>query len=176
MEEVYKTILEYPDYEISNLGNCRNKKTNRILKPQLMKNGYFQYYLSYDTEDGKRKQNHQYQHRIIAIYHIDNPFNKTDIDHIDNNPSNNNISNLRWVSKSENMRNQQKANNKTSIYKGVHFRKEKLKWCAKIEINKITKHIGYYNTEIEAGTARNKYIIDNNLGEFFKLNHIIYNN
>ena len=171
--EDYKIIIEYPDYEISNLGNCRNIKTKKILKPVLMKIGYMCYKLSYTNEDGKRKQITILQHRLIGTYHILNPNNKPHIDHIDGNKQNNNIENLRWVTRSENLRNQKKAVNKSSIYKGVYYRKDKKKWKSCIEVNKQKKDFGYYLTEKEASDARDNYIKEHNLGEFFKLNNYL---
>jgi len=171
--EIYKNILEYPNYEISNFGNCRNIKTQRIIKPLKNKRGYYTYSLSYINEDGKKKQKQQRQHRLLGIYFIDNPYNKPHIDHIDNNPSNNNIENLRWVTISENARNQRKALNKSSIYKGVSYDKSRNKWKSSIEVNKIIKNIGRFETEKEASDARDKYIMDTNLNEFFKLNNYI---
>ena len=170
--EVYKIIVEYPDYEISNLGNCKRIGGN-ILKPIKSGNGYFQFNLCYTNEDGKRKQRPEYQHRLIAIYHIENPQNKPHIDHIDQNKQNNNIDNLRWVTRSENLRNQKKAINKTSIYKGVFRDKSRNKWRSCIEVNKIRKELGRFDTEKEASDVRDKYITDNNLQEFFKLNNAI---
>ena len=41
-------------------------------------------------------------HRLIGVYFIDNPFNKTEINHIDGDKQNNDISNLEWASSSEN--------------------------------------------------------------------------
>ena len=38
MEE-WRTIIEYPNYDISTLGNIKNNKTNKILK-QIIKSGY----------------------------------------------------------------------------------------------------------------------------------------
>lgn len=172
MEEQYKTIENFENYEISNFGNCRNKSTGQILKPRPMKIGYNQFSLSYTTEDGKRKQINKYQHRLIAIYHIENLLNKPDIDHIDGNPTNNDISNLRWATKNENLSNQKKAKGKTSIYKGVYFDKRRNKWEANIEVNKNKKYLGRFNTEKEAAIARNAYILECNLGEFFKLNEV----
>jgi len=172
MEE-YKIINEYPDYEISNFGNCRNIKNLKILKPLLMKIGYMCYNISYTNEDGDRKQKIVYQHRLIGTYHIPNPHNKPHIDHIDNNKQNNNIANLRWVSRSENLRNQKKASNKSSIYKGVYFRKDKNKWKSRIEVNKIIKDFGYFLTEKEASDTRDAYIIEHKLDDFFKLNNAI---
>lgn len=47
-------------------------------------------------------------HRIIAETFLENPDNKPQIDHIDRDPSNNDVSNLRWVTASENCRNRHK--------------------------------------------------------------------
>ena len=44
-------------------------------------------------------------HRILARHFIPNPNNLPEVDHVDRNPSNNSIDNLRWVSRSENARN-----------------------------------------------------------------------
>ena len=70
MEE-YKTISDFDNYEISNLGNVRNKKTNRILKHSINGNGYFM--LVYIVKI--RKINKKI-HRLIADAFIDNPDNK----------------------------------------------------------------------------------------------------
>ena len=44
-------------------------------------------------------------HRILAKHFLPNPENLPEVDHIDRNPLNNSIENLRWVSASDNMRN-----------------------------------------------------------------------
>ena len=43
-------------------------------------------------------------HRLIALTYIPNPENKPDINHLDGNPLNNNVSNLEWCTKTENMK------------------------------------------------------------------------
>ena len=40
MEEVYKTIDDYDNYEVSNMGNVRNKKTGLVLKLNTEKWGF----------------------------------------------------------------------------------------------------------------------------------------
>jgi len=83
-------------------------------------------------------------HRIIAYLfiglNIDNP--KEIIDHIDRNPSNNKIENLRIVSKLENQWN--------TDAKGYNFRKDKNKWRARIKVNYKEIHLGHFDTEEEA--------------------------
>ena len=103
MTEIWKNILEYPNYKISNFGNIMNinknkilhinyerlKKTNTRVRPGLSK-------------DGKIKQ--FYLHRLVAEYFIDNPNDLPEVNHIDGNIYNNNASNLEWISKIDNMR------------------------------------------------------------------------
>lgn len=43
-------------------------------------------------------------HRMIALTFIPNPNNKPEVNHIDGNKSNNHISNLEWVTRSENLK------------------------------------------------------------------------
>ncbi len=51
--EMFITIIEYPDYEVSNYGNVRNKKTGKILKPSIVY-GYYRVGL---MNNNKRYQN-----------------------------------------------------------------------------------------------------------------------
>lgn len=59
-------------------------------------------------------------HRIVGKLFIPNPENKSEIDHIDTNPLNNNVENLRWVTPKENMNNPlTKEKMKTHKYKYI---------------------------------------------------------
>lgn len=102
--EIWKTIEYANKYEISNLGNIRNKNTNKLrslnierhrkdnkrIRPGLINN------------DGKNKQ--YYLHRIVAEHFIDNPDNLPEVNHIDGDFYNNKSENLEWISKIHNMR------------------------------------------------------------------------
>jgi hypothetical protein len=85
-------------YAINRNGEVKNIKTNHILKPYTNRVGYFR--VSFYGENRKRYQ--FYIHRLIAIHFIPNSENKSEINHIDGNPSNNDINNLEWCTKSEN--------------------------------------------------------------------------
>jgi hypothetical protein len=71
---------------------------------------------------------------------------QTQIDHIDRNPLNNNISNLRIVSGQQNMWNQK-------IKKGYSWNSRNKKWMVRISVNGKSIHMGLYNTEEEAHNA-----------------------
>jgi hypothetical protein len=93
--EEWKFIQDYENYEVSNLGNVRNKKTGRILK-SYDKGGYAVVGLSKTI--GKIFQ----VHRLVCQAFILNPENKPQVNHIDKNGLNNNVKNLEWNTVVEN--------------------------------------------------------------------------
>lgn len=78
------------------------------------------------------------------------------IDHINGNPSDNRISNLRDVDQCINKQNtiQAYSNNKSGLL-GASFRPKVGKWRAQIMIDKKVKHLGFFET---AEDAHNAYI------------------
>ena len=92
-------------------------------------------------------------HRIAwLIYYGEWP--KNEIDHINQDPTDNRIENLRDVTHAENNKNRTLQNNSTTGYSGVSFYKRDGKYRAEISINNITKHLGYYDTAEEAAAVR----------------------
>ena len=95
--EIYKVISDYPTYEVSNMGNVRNIKTGRVLKPGKDKSGYLMVWLW--NENGKKVFK---VHRLVANAFIPNPEIKPCVNHIDGCKSNNYVSNLEWCTSGEN--------------------------------------------------------------------------
>ena len=91
--EMFLPIDGYDNYLVSNFGNVKNSKTNMIMKQCNHRQGYKLVSLK---ENGKWKL--LSVHRLVGIAFLENPDNKPFIDHIDNNPSNNNPYNetLHW--------------------------------------------------------------------------------
>jgi len=87
--------------------------------------------------NGKNEQ----LHRVIYSFYHAIPLEKLgEIDHIDRNPKNNKICNLRLVTKSENCLNKTKQINNKSGHKNISYNKHSDKWRFDININgKITR-------------------------------------
>lgn len=77
----------------------------------------------------------------------------THIDHIDGNPLNNAISNLRKCNPSENIHNSRKRVDNKSGTKGVHWVSRDRRWRAQIGINGKIIHVGQHKTVEEAAVA-----------------------
>ncbi|MBB3213429.1 hypothetical protein FHW67_002721 [Herbaspirillum sp. Sphag1AN] len=76
-----------------------------------------------------------------------------DIDHIDGNRLNNQRSNLRECTRSQNLQNQSKKRGSTSKFKGVYWLKANKKWRAKIRVSGKSKCLGLYANESDAAKA-----------------------
>lgn len=81
------------------------------------------------------------------------------IDHVDHNGLNNQRSNLRFCTRSQNGMNQRKQKNTSSIYKGVYFHKSTGKWMSRININGNRIHLGMFDSELDAAIVYNENAI-----------------
>ena len=84
-------------YSVSSDGDVRNDERGTLVKPMLSTSGYHYVHLV-----ANRKKHTCYVHRLVGNAFIDNPNNYPQVDHIDGCKTNNHISNLRWVSVSQN--------------------------------------------------------------------------
>lgn len=121
MLEIWKNLEELNEilgeevwtacYMISNLGRirsvCRNKyqpyNYNKIMEPQVNRDGYLDIVLPNTL--GTRS--HLLIHRAVAMLFLEIPkgdLSTLQVDHIDEDKTNPVVSNLRWVTKSENIK------------------------------------------------------------------------
>ena len=116
----------------------------------------------------KMMQLHRYLMYLSNNFNLDSSL---DIDHIDGDPLNNLLSNLRTCTTSQNCRNSNRKKNSSSQYKGVNFFKRDKKWKAEIYVNGKNLFLGLFINEIDAAKAYDiaakKYF-----GEFARLNGI----
>ena len=110
IQEEWRIISGYEEYKVSNLGRikrlaydkvvCGGSKQHcaeRILKPQIRKRGYLAVSLSKNS-----KAKSFLIHRLVAIAFIPNPENLPQVNHKDENTSNNHVDNLEWCNQKYN--------------------------------------------------------------------------
>jgi len=131
MELLPKEPENFPNYLVYPNGDIKSKKTGRMLKPHKIKTGYHNVILE---KNGRRRC--ASVHRLVGECHIDNPENKPQIDHIDRNPSNNDISNLRWATLVEQGQNKGISKLNTTGYKNIHYHSQSQCWVYSKEFNR----------------------------------------
>jgi hypothetical protein len=155
IDEQFRHIEGYDNYEISNLGVVKNKKTGLILKQFLRGRGEGREYYNVNLcKDGFMRG--ERIHRLVGNAFIENLSNKPCIDHIDNNKLNNNVSNLRFCTNSENHMNTPPQKNNTSGKRGVYWDKYCEKWRANIKVNGKRFYLGSYQNIDDAILSREK--------------------
>lgn len=97
--ESWGDVTLYGDkYEVSTMGNVRNKITQRMLKHTVHhKTNHRLVSLTHKGETKKLRV-----HRLVAATHIPNPNKEEFVLHWDDDPTNNTVDNLRWGSRSDN--------------------------------------------------------------------------
>ena len=158
--EKWIDAYEFEKYEVSDLGNVRNKRTKRILTQRPSRNGY----MSVDLYKGDGSKTTKYVHQLIMFSfngvheNYGNQKGKYVIDHKDNNYLNNRLDNLQYLKFEENsskikiLKGQNNPNNKLTeeqareikALKGIKLQKEiakefnvSLSLVQKIHQNKI---------------------------------------
>jgi hypothetical protein len=157
MEEIWKPVVGYEGlYEVSNLGRVKGIRFGeKIMKTSMKNNSYSKVILRKDNIKKSFSVS-----RLVLISFMGEDKERKECDHIDRNPQNNKLNNLRWVTRSENCFN--RNNYGKSKYKGVSlysWRKkdgtlsENIRAIAQFTINGKSKYIGAFNTEEEAYEA-----------------------
>ena len=158
--EIWRDIKGFEGlYEISNLGRVKSlarivttARGSRLRKERILK-------LSFD---GKRYLNVKIYknnksktikvHQLVAITFLNHKpeGHSSVVDHIDNNPLNNELGNLQIISQRENSSKDTKG---SSQYTGVCWDKSRKKWLSCITINGKLKYLGRFKDETKAAEA-----------------------
>ena len=94
MKEIWKDIKGYEGlYQISNFGNIKSLRTNKLVKAFKNTKGYCQ--VSLWNNNVKKMF---VVHRLVAQEFIPNPNNLLQVNHKDEDKKNNNVDNLEWCS------------------------------------------------------------------------------
>jgi hypothetical protein len=148
-DEIWKHIKGYEGfYMINNLGVIMNTN-GKVLKQSISTDGYYVLGL---CKFGKRTNFRV--HVLMAINFLSHiPTKNIVVDHKDNNPLNNHLSNLQVITTRENTSKDRFRKKYTSKYLGVYWHKHAKKWCASFGVGKKTINLGYYHNEIDAHNA-----------------------
>lgn len=160
--EIFKDIPGYESiYQVSDLGNVKSlirtgynhgiypfKTKEKMLKQVISTNGKLMVGLYLN----KKHKSHQV-HQLVAMAflgHVPNGHSVV-VDHIDNNPLNNNLNNIQLISQRENA--SKDRINCSSKFTGVSWIKNSKKWMATIMIEGKNKSLGMFANEIDAHYA-----------------------
>jgi hypothetical protein len=91
------------------------------------------------------------------------------VDHRDGDGLNNQRANLRPASALQNMWNRRKLAAASSRFKGVCWKKDMSCWVARITVDGVRRHLGYFGSEDAAARAYDNAAAEE-FGEFAKLN------
>ena len=94
-----KEIEGFPGYFIEDNGKIWSDKTHQYLNPSTNKEGYK--YITLRDITGKSKI--FLIHRLVGIYFLENPNNYLEINHKDEDKTNNSVTNLEWCDKKYNL-------------------------------------------------------------------------
>ena len=156
-DENFKIILNsnygnFENYSISNYGRIKNNKTNKILKPKITDEGYFNILLM----NNQNRLNIPIHRLVCEFFNNKSNIDDNVVNHINEIKYDNDYKNLEWVSVKKN--NQHSKNisinmldeNKniiktfTSYTEAFKYLKLKHSGCIKTQMDKGRKAYGYY--------------------------------
>lgn len=147
-----KELKEILDYDkTTGVFTWKQSRANNKIKigsvaGNLQSNGYYHIKINYKA---------YLSHRLAWLY-VFNEWPKNRIDHINGIKYDNRIENLRDIPQRENCQNYTIHRNGKLV--GCSFNKNTKKWQSAIRVNGKLKHLGCYNTELEAHEAYNQAI------------------
>jgi len=126
-------------------------KRGRWLRPSTAGDGYLMVVLCRSPEQVTR-----YIHRVVARMFLGETPEGMEIDHIDRDRANGSLSNLRYVTSSQNKMNSKLRKDNASGAKGVCWNKNSQKWMAYVKREGVGIHLGYFEDKGDAIRARDE--------------------
>lgn len=142
MQDIYKDVMGYPNYQVSTSGKVRNKKTGRVLRHLILTKGYHGVRLYHDGNGKTLKV-----HRLVAIHWIPNPDNLPEVNHKFGNKDLNGVDDLEWCTG--------KQNHEHKMATGLNKSHEKFGPMSVLKVQHLSS-LGYSTREISAMTGVSK--------------------
>lgn len=157
MIKEWREIESCDKYSVSNYGDVRNDKSGRILKLSNHKQGYKIVGLPRIREDNYGRLRSQsvkvYVHRLVAMAFLGN--SNLQVDHIDEDKTNNRLDNLRWLSHRENTRRSVKKDDVG--HHNIYFRSNM--YNVNISVNNKNTYFGCYENINDAISKRDEILM-----------------
>ena len=144
LTEIWANIKNYPDYQVSNLGNVRSYKNGMV----KVINGWVQN-TGYRTVSLNNKKISI--HRLVAETFIYKPEGKDVVNHKDGNKLNNKIENLEWCTNKENIQHAYSTGLMNSAINQMSLKKIRAKRVG--QFNLRDKFIKEFRGSVEAENA-----------------------
>lgn len=166
MEEIWKDIKGFENYQVSNLGRVKTKKRllirkngvkfsvkEKIKSQFLSAKGYKIVSLTKNIKTYNKQV-----HQLVAIAFLNHVpcGHKLVVDHIDEDKSNNHVSNLQILTNRDNCVKSMNKEDMSSKYIGVTLHKSSGKYQASIKHKSKSYYLGHYTKEIDASKAYKK--------------------
>lgn len=149
-------IQGYERYTVDERGRVYSLISERYLKPNITKSGY----CSVELFDNNGKSKRLLIHRLVATAFIPNPNNYNEVNHKDENPSNNHVDNLEWCTHKYNMN---YGNGAKTRHSKINYHSEKMKAAQRrngiktrkpvLQFTKDGNFIMRYDSALEASKA-----------------------
>ena len=165
-QEIFKPVKGFEGlYEISNYGRLRNMR--KIMKMYRINSGYLAAKL---VKEGQRTS--VLIHRLVAQEFLPNPDAKKEVNHINQEKTDNSVDNLEWVSSQENKKHSYETGwttyntpstgvklGKSSKYHNVLWDNSRNKWVGAVRHNKKNHYQKRFDSE-EAAALHVNWILD----------------
>ena len=171
--EEWRDIKGYEGlYQVSNLGrvkslNYHREKREQVLKNKTTQDGYYETALC-----SSAKFKYIRTHRLVAMAFCENPYNKSEVNHINGNKKDNRASNLEWCSSSENQKHAYSLGLQR-VSGGAILNRKKVR-CKELDIiaeslhemQRTLKAMGYTTAE---GISQLSYVVNHGKGKYLGL-------
>ena len=136
-KEIWKSVKDFPDYEISNLGRVKSYKVPHwrdphILVPFIVGSGYYQVDLH-----KQKKGFSSYVHHLVLETFVEPKSDGYQTNHKNGIKTDNRVENLEWITQSENIKHAFRTGLKT--IRGIMHPNAKLRNEEVIEIRRLAK-------------------------------------
>lgn len=150
--EIIPKRCKLSNYYVSRLGFLWSKLKRKVMNGYSGEDDYFKVAVYYDNS---KIRSQVPLHKIMADIYLKNPENKLTVDHIDRNPANNNIINLRWATHSEQCDNRGFPSKTSNMVRIIQFTANMVKireWESIAETKQVYRHFGAIGSALKNGT------------------------